>query len=269
MEEKHGKMAAHDPCQRQQIGVQGRVWVARRVHQVAKKNVLEVQRRERLAQHVAGNVQISDFVALHRLRQERYVQQHREGGQQYQVATRFYAGFHRNTGLRAATSSTRLVRVPWGAAFAKMIAGSKGTFLLPLAVLICRMELCTHQPESLFWTPRSCSVYPQPPPFRPASGFPAYCIFRSRAVFVPATRAFRLAGKTRICVACRSRTSAASGRHQGTPAIIRNNAGVCGTRRLIPARWEACRLATLLYNPLAAIRFLVLLRSHGQPSASA
>jgi hypothetical protein len=105
------------------------------------------------------------------------------------------------------------VRVPWGAAFAKMIAGSKGTFLLPLAVLIRRMELCTHQPEFPFWTPRSCSVYPQPPSFDPASGIPASCIFCSRAVFVPATRTFRFAGKTRIGVACRSRTSAASGRH--------------------------------------------------------
>ena len=104
--------------------------MARRIHQSARENELEVERRQRLLENVGREIQVVDFVALHRLPQKRRVQQQGESGQQQQVALQAfgYAGFHRSTGLRAAvTSSTRLVRVEWGAS--SPVCGSVLDFL--------------------------------------------------------------------------------------------------------------------------------------------
>ncbi len=67
---------------------------------------------QRLNQSVSRFGEIDVVVPLHGLIEKRQPQQQRQPEQQEQRAL-LYSGFHRNTGLRAAvTSSTRLVRVP-------------------------------------------------------------------------------------------------------------------------------------------------------------
>jgi hypothetical protein len=66
---------------------------------MSHKHVLEVQRRERLAKNLPGDIQVGDFVALHRLVQKRYVQQHGEGRQQQKLAPTICEKVHARCGL--------------------------------------------------------------------------------------------------------------------------------------------------------------------------
>lgn len=56
------------------------------IHHAPLKYVGEVQRGERLAQHLLADIQVGHFVALHGLVQKRDVQQDGESSQQQQFA---------------------------------------------------------------------------------------------------------------------------------------------------------------------------------------
>ena len=81
------------------------------IHLVAQEHIFHIVGVQRVYQRVLRFGEINVVVALNRLMQEREPdEQHQPQAQQQPFAV--YAGFHRNTGLRAAvTSSTLLVRV--------------------------------------------------------------------------------------------------------------------------------------------------------------
>jgi hypothetical protein len=88
--------------------------VAAQIDLIAHENVLYVAGMERVDERMLGFGQVDMVVALNSLIQERKPDQkdHREGDPQTQPSACRTYGFHRNTGLRAAvTSSTLLVRV--------------------------------------------------------------------------------------------------------------------------------------------------------------
>ena len=87
------------------------VRVAAQIHLVAEEDVFHVARMQRIDERMLRLGEVDVVVALNRLIEERKAdEQHQPQAQQQGLAR--YAGFHRNTGLRAAvTSSTRLVRV--------------------------------------------------------------------------------------------------------------------------------------------------------------
>ena len=92
MEKENREMAAQQPCHGQNVRVQRRMRMARRIHQTAREDELEVERRQRLLENVGREIQVVDFVALHRLPQKGRVQQQGESGQQQQVAREAFSG---------------------------------------------------------------------------------------------------------------------------------------------------------------------------------
>ena len=86
--------------------------VPAQIHLVTHEDVLHVVGMQRIDQRVLRFGQVNMVVALNRLIEEREPDEQHQPQAQQQGSAALYAGFHRNTGLRAAvTSSTRLVRV--------------------------------------------------------------------------------------------------------------------------------------------------------------
>ena len=86
--------------------------LAAQVHFLALKHVAGVVRVQGIDERVGGLGEIDVIVALNGLVQEGEANQQHQAQHQHPLPGG-YAGRHRNTGLRAAvTSSTRLVRVP-------------------------------------------------------------------------------------------------------------------------------------------------------------
>ncbi|MCX6629940.1 MAG: hypothetical protein NTW28_20170 [Candidatus Solibacter sp.] len=85
--------------------------MAAQVHFVAEEDVFHIVGMQWVDERVLRLGEINVVVALNRLIEEREPDEQHQP-QQQQQGFAVYAGFHRNTGLRAAvTSSTRLVRV--------------------------------------------------------------------------------------------------------------------------------------------------------------
>ena len=100
---------------RQRPRISRRVRVAAQIHLVAQEHIFHIVGVQRVDERVLRLGEINVVVALNRLIQERQPDdehQPQAQEQRFAVYAGFHRGVHRNTGLRAAvTSSTRLVRV--------------------------------------------------------------------------------------------------------------------------------------------------------------